>query len=100
MKQLRGRSAVTVVGSALLSNEDNGLLVRLENVLGGGSALFRSARAADEIPCPGFPKLVRRRDLAANVRGLDDFGGLSYDALGTHGALLNEPVRLTAGTEA
>jgi NADH-quinone oxidoreductase subunit G len=62
------------VGSPFLSNEDNGLLVRLENVLGGGAAVFRSARAADEVPCPGFPKLVRRRDLAANVRGLEVLG--------------------------
>jgi glutamate-1-semialdehyde aminotransferase len=27
----------------------------------------------------------------------DAFGGLSYDVLGARGALLNDPVRLTAG---
>jgi NADH-quinone oxidoreductase subunit G len=74
LKAAQGGGPVTVVGSPFLSNEDNGLLVRLENVLGGGSAVFRSARADDEVPCPGFPRLVRRRDLAANVRGLEALG--------------------------
>jgi NADH-quinone oxidoreductase subunit G len=68
---LRERSGpVIVLGSPLLGNEDNGLLARMGGVL-GGELLFRSARAADEVPCPGFPKLARRRDLAANVRGLE-----------------------------
>jgi NADH-quinone oxidoreductase subunit G len=74
LRAAQGAGPVTVVGSPFLSNEDNGLLVRLENVLGGGSAVFRSARAADEVPCPGFPRLARRRDLAANVRGLEALG--------------------------
>jgi NADH-quinone oxidoreductase subunit G len=74
LRAMRGRGSVTVVGSPFLSNEDNGLLVRLENVLGGGSAVFRSARAEDEVPCPGFPQLRRRRDLAANVAGLEVLG--------------------------
>jgi NADH-quinone oxidoreductase subunit G len=74
LKARQGGGPVTVIGSPFLSNEDNGLLTRLENVLGGGAALFRSPRAADEVPCPGFPKLVRRRDLAANVRGLEALG--------------------------
>ena len=87
VRQVRGRSAVTVVGSPFLSNEDNGLLVRLENVLGGGSAVFRSARAADEVPCPGFPKLVRRRDLAANVRGLEALGFRRVGDDDAHGGL-------------
>jgi NADH-quinone oxidoreductase subunit G len=43
-------------------------------VLGGDARIFRSARAADEVPCPGFSKLARRRDLAANVRGLEELG--------------------------
>jgi NADH-quinone oxidoreductase subunit G len=54
--------------------EDVGLAARLASVLGGGELVYRSERAADEIVCPGFPKLARRRDLAANVRGLDIVG--------------------------
>jgi NADH-quinone oxidoreductase subunit G len=70
----RGAGQATVVGSPVHANEDNGLLSVLLGVLGGGSGLYRSARAEDEIPCAGFPKLARRRDLAANVRGLDVLG--------------------------
>jgi NADH-quinone oxidoreductase subunit G len=62
------------IGSPFLGNEDNGLLARLVSVLGGGEIVYRSARADDEVVCPGFPKLARRRDLAANVRGLDALG--------------------------
>jgi NADH-quinone oxidoreductase subunit G len=36
--------------------------------------VYRAPRAADEVPCPGFPRLARRRDLAANVRGLEVLG--------------------------
>jgi NADH-quinone oxidoreductase subunit G len=74
--RLRARrgAAVLAVGSPFLGNEDNGLLGRLADVLGGGERVFRSPRAADEIVCPGFPRLARRRDLAANVRGLDALG--------------------------
>ncbi|MGH7505991.1 MAG: molybdopterin-dependent oxidoreductase, partial [Longimicrobiales bacterium] len=70
---VRGRDA-TIVGSPYQANEDNGLLARLAEVLGAGSMLFRSPRAEDEVPCPGFAKLARRRDLAANVRGLEELG--------------------------
>ena len=66
--------AVTAVGSPYLSNEDNGLLARFATALGGGKLVFRSPRAASEDVLPGFPKLVRRRDLAANVRGLELMG--------------------------
>src|SRR5688572_25811338 len=65
---------VTIIGSPFHSNEDNGLLARLAMVLGGGELVFRAARAADEVVCPGFPRLARRRDLAANVRGLEIAG--------------------------
>src|SRR5690606_28111038 len=47
---------------------------RLVEALGGGTLVFRSARAEDEVVCPGFPKLARRCDLAANVRGLEALG--------------------------
>jgi NADH-quinone oxidoreductase subunit G len=63
-----------VIGSPFLSNEGTGLLVRLARSLGDAELLYRSARADDEIVCPGFPRLARRRDLAANVQGLDLMG--------------------------
>jgi NADH-quinone oxidoreductase subunit G len=65
---------VRLVGSAFLANEDNALLLRLGQVLGGADAVYRAPRAAQEIVCPGFPKLARRRDLAANVNGLAVLG--------------------------
>ncbi|CAN5842709.1 hypothetical protein BH23GEM9_BH23GEM9_03830 [soil metagenome] len=67
-------SSVTVIGSPFHGNEDNGMLARLATVLGGGTLRFSAEQAADEIVCPGFPKLARRRDLAANVRGLEILG--------------------------
>jgi NADH-quinone oxidoreductase subunit G len=72
-------SGAHVVGSPYLGNEDNALLHRLGEVLGGARGVYRSARAEDEVVCPGFPKLARRRDLAANVRGLDVLG---YERIG------------------
>ena len=66
--------SLTIVGSAFHSNEDNGLLARLGAQLGGGELVFRAPRASDEVTCPGFPRLARRRDLAANVRGLETCG--------------------------
>ena len=72
LKTLEG--GVTVVGSPYHANEDNGLLRRLQQKLGGGEALYRSLRAETEDVLPGFPRLTRRRDLAANTRGLDVFG--------------------------
>jgi NADH-quinone oxidoreductase subunit G len=63
-----------VIGSPFLSNEGSGLLVRLARALGDAELIYRSARASDEVVCPGFPKLARRRDLAANVQGLDLMG--------------------------
>jgi len=72
--EVRGTGPVVAVGGANHANEDNGLLARLVEVLGGGELVFRSERAEDEVVCPGFPKLARRRDLAANTRGLEIFG--------------------------
>jgi len=74
LKERIGRGSVLAVASPFHANEDVGLFARLVSVLGGGTAVFRSARAADEDVCPGFPRLARRRDLAANVRGLALFG--------------------------
>jgi NADH-quinone oxidoreductase subunit G len=70
----RGAEQITVVGSPVHATEDNGLLAVLVGALGKGVGYYRSARAEAEIPCAGFPKLARRRDLAANVRGLDILG--------------------------
>jgi NADH-quinone oxidoreductase subunit G len=67
-------AGVTVIGSPFHGNEDNAMLARLAGLLGGGTMTFRAERAAEEIVMPGFPKLARRRDLAANVRGLEVLG--------------------------
>jgi NADH-quinone oxidoreductase subunit G len=69
-----GATKVLSVASPMHANEDAGLLARLADVLGGGPKVFRSRRTADEIACPGFQQLARRRDLAANVRGLEILG--------------------------
>ncbi|MDX1674828.1 MAG: 2Fe-2S iron-sulfur cluster-binding protein [Longimicrobiales bacterium] len=65
---------ISVVGSPYHGNEGNGLLKRLQAVLGGDKALYRSPRAEDEVTLPGFEKLTRRRDLSANGRGLETLG--------------------------
>ena len=63
-------SDVCVVGSALWPNEGLGALDAVAGTAGQVSArVFRSPRAPDEDPLPGFPLLVRRRDLAPNVDG-------------------------------
>jgi NADH-quinone oxidoreductase subunit G len=107
------KGGIRVVGSPFHANEDNGLLRRLQEVLGGGDAVYRSPRAPDEDVLPAFPKLTRRRDLAANGRGLealgfervgDDDGAGGIEAGG--GALLvlgdalaDLPVEFTKGAE-
>lgn len=74
--RLRDRPAggVTLLASPFQSNEDAGLLARLGQLLGADKMVFRSPRAEDEEVCPGFAKLARRRDLAANARGLEALG--------------------------
>jgi NADH-quinone oxidoreductase subunit G len=74
VRAVREGAPVTVFGSPVLGNEDNGMLARLAARLGAATLVFRSERAADEIPLPGFDRLARRRDLAANVRGLEVLG--------------------------
>lgn len=75
MAALDGEPSVLVVGSPLHANEDNALLLELAGRPGGSvRAVFRSPRAQTEDVCPGFPDLARRRDLAANVRGLELLG--------------------------
>ncbi|MCG8467282.1 MAG: molybdopterin-dependent oxidoreductase, partial [Gemmatimonadetes bacterium] len=61
---------VRVVGSPSASVEALGALLALAEAAGrAASRVFRSRRAESEDPMPGFPLLVRRRDLAANVDG-------------------------------
>jgi NADH-quinone oxidoreductase subunit G len=74
IREIKGRAPVHVIASPMFANEDVGLLARLLDVLGGGAAVYRSPLAEDEVVCPGFPKLARRRELAANGRGLQVFG--------------------------
>ncbi|MFO7892636.1 MAG: 2Fe-2S iron-sulfur cluster-binding protein [Longimicrobiales bacterium] len=72
--RLRNLDHLTVVGSPYHANEGNGLLRRLQEVMGGGDAVYRSPRAEDEVTLPAFEKLTRRRDLSANGRGLEALG--------------------------
>ena len=68
-------AGVRVVGSPFCSNEALGALLRLGRAAGRlEEGLFRSPRAEDETPLPGFPLLVRRRDLAPNVDGAGVLG--------------------------
>lgn len=73
LKTVKGRGGVTAMASPLHGNEDMATLARLAKVLGGGKLVFRAAQG-EEVVCPGFPKLARRTDLAANVRGAQAFG--------------------------
>ncbi len=66
-------AGVVALVSALRANEDAGLFARLADLL-QGEKIFRSRRVDDEVACPGFPGLARRRDLAPNVRGLELLG--------------------------
>ncbi len=89
---------VRVVGSPFASNEALGTLQRLGWAVGTvAESAFRARRAADEDVLPGFPLLVRRRDLAPNVHGARAFGfertggddatgGL--DSVANHGGIL------------
>lgn len=72
LAQIKGAN-VSVIGSPFHSNEDNALLLRLGQVLGNAQATYQ-AETAEEVVCPGFPALARRKDLAANVKGLDVMG--------------------------
>jgi NADH-quinone oxidoreductase subunit G len=74
LKSLGASRTVDLVASPMRSNEDAALALRLGERLGTPRPVYRGRRAADEESCPGFPKLARRRDLEANVRGLDALG--------------------------
>ena len=71
---------VKVVGSAVASNEALAALAAVAGAAGEVSGrVYRSPRAADEVPLPGFPLLVRRHDLAPNVDGA---GLLGFERVG------------------
>jgi NADH-quinone oxidoreductase subunit G len=75
VERARARARARVVASPFHSVEDAGLAARLATVMGGrGELVYRSERAQDEVVCPGFPTLARRRELAANGRGLEILG--------------------------
>ena len=65
---------IHAVASAHAANEDLGALRELGELLGAEGIVYRSPRAPDEDPLPGFPTLVRRRDLAPNTGGADLLG--------------------------
>ncbi|HEX9887745.1 MAG TPA: molybdopterin-dependent oxidoreductase [Longimicrobiales bacterium] len=69
-----GGAAVRTVASAGASMEDLGALEALATHLGGGPGVFRSRVAPDEVPLKGFPRLVRRQDLAPNRKGAELLG--------------------------
>ncbi len=73
LQTLKGSGGVTAVASPFHGNEDIAALSRLTKVLGGGELIFK-AEQGEEVVCPGFPRLARRADLAANVRGAQAFG--------------------------
>ena len=69
-----GKSSVKAVVSPFWSNEDLGAVSRLVKTLGGGSVVFRSPRAEEEIPLAGYEGLARRKALAPNVQGAELLG--------------------------
>ena len=69
-----GKSSVKAIVSPYWSNEDLGAVTRLIGVLGGGAAVFRSPRAAEEVALPGYEGLARRRGLAPNDQGAELLG--------------------------
>ena len=80
LQDARG-AAARVVGSPLWSNEALGALAALGSEAGSdGAGVYRSVRAPDEDPLPGFPLLVRRRDLAPNIEGA---GILGFERVGS-----------------
>jgi len=72
LKEVQG--PVKALVSPHASNEEMGMVDGLVEALGGGEVFYRSPRAQDEVPLPGFPTLVRRRDLAPNVKAAEIMG--------------------------
>ncbi len=78
---MRHRAApFTALASPFASVESLGYLRWAVEQMGSGASLrMRSRRAESELPMPGFPTLVRRRDLAPNIQGASLLG---YDRVG------------------
>jgi NADH-quinone oxidoreductase subunit G len=72
MGELEGAPVHAVV-TPHASNEEMAALAALVRRLGGSRMSYRLRRAPDEVVLAGFPTLVRRRDLAPNVRGAELF---------------------------
>jgi len=68
------KGGVKGVTWAHASNEEMGMLKGVVEAIGGGEIGYRSRKAADETPLPGFPNLIRRKDLAPNDMGAGLFG--------------------------
>ena len=68
------KSSVKAVVSPFWSNEDLGAVSRLVETLGGGSIVFRSARAEEEVVLQGYEGLARRKALAPNGHGAELLG--------------------------
>lgn len=68
------RSSVKAVVSPFWSNEDLGAVSRLVEVLGGGSVVFRSPQADEEVALTGYEGLARRKSLAPNGNGAELLG--------------------------
>ena len=100
VERVRTRVQTRVVCSPFHSVEDAGLAARLGEVIGGKDFVYRSERTNDEVVCPGFPKLARRRDLAANTTGLNHlgYGRVGNDA-GVGGLDGNAPVLIVVGDQ-
>jgi len=95
-----GKPGVTVVASPYHATEDAGLAARTAAVIGGSTKLvYRSPMAATEEPCPGFPKLARRRELSANGRALEIMGFERVGDDAGKGGLNSAKVLIVVGDE-
>jgi NADH-quinone oxidoreductase subunit G len=74
VERVKVKARARVVCSPFHSVEDAAFVARLGSHFGSTELLYRSERTADEVVCSGFPKLARRRDLAANTTGLEKIG--------------------------
>ena len=103
LQELRG-AEVIVIGSPLWPNEGLAALDALAQAAGQVSGrVFRSPRAQDEDPLPGFPLLIRRRDLAPNVDGAGLLGfdrdGSDVGEGGLDGVAAHDGILLVLGDE-
>lgn len=103
IEEVRG-AEVLAVASPLWPNEGLAALDAVARAAGTVKGrVFRSPRAQDEEPLPGFPLLIRRRDLAPNVDGAGLLGferaGDDQGKGGLEGAADHDGVVLVLGDE-